>query len=73
MLALGVSVAAQVTPPSPEVRLDKTAFGTSKSAKVKPVIASVKVKVTVAVSPIFSAVSDIVMADASAGRSVSTA
>jgi hypothetical protein len=61
VLALGVSVTVQVMPPSPVMRLDKTAFGADKSAVVKPVTASVKVNVTVAVSPIFSAVSLIVM------------
>ena len=65
-------MAVQVVPPSTLARLDKTAFGAVTSAVVKPVIASVKVKVTVAVSPIFNAVSLIVMADASAGRTVST-
>ena len=72
VLALGVSVAVQVVPPSTLARLDKTAFGAVTSDVVKPVIASVKVKVTVAVSPIFNAVSLIVIADASAGRTVST-
>ena len=73
VLAAGVSVAVQVMPPSPVVRLDKTAFGASKPAVVKPVIASVKEKVTVAVSPILSAVSLIVMLLAKVGRCVSTA
>ena len=72
-LALGVSVAVQVMPPSPVKRFDSTAFGTVTSAVVKPVTASVKVKVTVAVSPIFSAVSEIEMDEASDGRTVSTA
>ena len=48
-------------------------FGAVTSAVVKPVTASAKVKVTVAVSPIFSAVSEIVMAEARVGRTVSTA
>ena len=72
-LALGVSVAVQVKPPSLEARLDKTPSGAVRSAVSKAVTASVKTKVTVAVSPIFSAVSEMVMADASAGRTVSTA
>ena len=72
VLALGVSVAFQVMPPSPVVRLDSAALGAVKSAVVKPLTASVKVKVTVAVSPMPRAVSLIVMAEASAGRAVST-
>ena len=72
-LALGVSVAVQVMPPSSLERFDSTAFGTVTSAVVKPVTASVKVNVTVAVSPIFRAVSDMAMDEASDGRTVSTA
>ena len=48
-------------------------MGAVRSAVVKPVMASVNVKVTLAVSPIFSAVSLIVMLLASEGRAVSTA
>ena len=73
MLAAGVSVAVQVMPPSPEPRLLSEALGALRSAVVKPVTASVKAKVTVAVSPIFSAVSLIVMLLAKVGRTVSTA
>ena len=66
-------VAVQVMPPSPVVRVERLPFGAVTSAVVKPVMASVKVKVTVAVSPIFSAVSEIVIAEARDGRAVSTA
>ncbi len=44
-----------------------------RSAVVNPVTASANVNVTVAVSPIFSAVSEIVMAEARTGRTVSIA
>ena len=73
VLAEGVSVAVQVMPLSALLRLAKAPLSAFRSAVVKPVTASVKVKVTVGVSPIFSAVSEMVMADASAGRAVSTA
>ena len=71
--AAGVSVAVQVMPPSPVVRLDSEAVGANRSAEVKPVTASVKTKVTVAVSPMRKAVSLMVMLAARLGRSVSTA
>ena len=71
VLALGVSVAVQVVPPSLEARLDSTPLGAVRSAVVKPVTASLKVKVTVAVSPILSAVSEIVMLEANVGAVVS--
>ena len=73
LLAVGVSVAVQVMPPSPVLRFDREAFGALRSAAVKPLIASVKVMVTVAVSPIFRAVSLRVMLEAKLGRTVSTA
>ena len=73
VLALGVSVAVQVMPPSLLLRLESVALGAARSAIVKPATASVKVKVTVAVSPTRSAVSLIVMAEASVGRNVSIA
>ena len=73
VLAAGVSVAVHVMPPSPVLRLLSEALGALRSAVVKPVTASVKVKVTVAVSPIFNAVSLIVMLLAKAGRAVSIA
>ena len=73
VLALGVSVAVQVMPPSPDVRFESAALGALRSAVVKPITASVKVKVTVAVSPTRKAVSLMVMLEASVGRSVSTA
>ena len=73
VLALGVSVAVQVMPPSLLLRLESEALGALRSAIVKPVTASVNVKVTVAVSPIRRAVSLMVMAEAKVGRTVSTA
>ena len=63
----GVRVAVQVMPPLLLLGVDKVPLGTVTSAAVKPVMASVKVKVTVAVSPILRAVSLIVMAVARAG------
>ena len=73
VLTLGVSVAVQVRPPSLLLRLVRAPLATVTSAVVKPVTASVKAKVTVAVSPILSAVSEIEMADSRLGRTVSTA
>ncbi len=73
VLAFGVKVAVQVMPPSEEDRLESTPFGTETSAVVNPLTASVKVNVTVAVSPTFSAVSEIAMEEASNGRTVSIA
>ena len=70
---VGVSVAVQVKPPLLVARLVNVPFDTVTAAVVKPVTASVKVKVTVAVSPIFNAVSLIVMLLAKAGRTVSIA
>ena len=73
VVALGVSVAVQVMPPSPVVRLDSAALGAVKSAVVKPVTASEKTQVTVAVSLMRRAVSSRVMLAASVGRTVSIA
>ena len=73
VVALGVSVAVQVIPPSLLLRLDKEPLGALRSAVVKPLTASVKVKVTVAVSPMRKAVSLMVMLEASVGRNVSIA
>ena len=70
---VGVSVAVQVIPPSPVLKFESEPLGAVRSAVVKPVMASENVKVTVAVSPIFSAVSLIVMLLASVGRAVSMA
>ncbi|ACG77435.1 conserved hypothetical protein [Phenylobacterium zucineum HLK1] len=67
----GVRVAVQVIP-SPLARSLSAPLGTTTSSTVKPLTASVKVKVTVAVSPIFSAVSEMAMPLARAGRWVST-
>ncbi len=50
-LAVGVKVAVQVMPPSPEVTALKVPFGIVKSALENPVTASEKVKVTSDVSP----------------------
>ena len=68
---VGVSVAVQVIPPSTVPKLDSEALGADRSPIVKPVTASVKVKVTCVVSPIDSAVS--VSAMLAVGRTVSTA
>ena len=57
ILAVGVKVAVQVTPPSEELRPARLPLGTVRSAPVKPVTASLKVKVTSEVSPAASAVS----------------
>ena len=73
MLASGVKVAVQVIPPSPETKADNTPFGLVMSAVVKLLIASLKVKVTVDVSPIFKALSERVTAEAKTGRTVSIA
>src|SRR5262249_62061694 len=48
----------QVTPPSPEVNVPSVPFGAVTSALLKLLTASENVIVTVAVSPILSAVSD---------------
>ena len=58
MFELGVSVAVQVMPPSLLLRLARSAFGAETSAVAKPLTASLKVNVTVAVSPIFNAASE---------------
>ena len=65
--AVGVSVAVQVMPPSPLERFVMVEFGVVRSAAVKPVMASAKIKVTVAVSPILRAVSLMVIEDARDG------
>ena len=70
---LGVSVAVQVMPPSLLASPDKSPLGTVTSSAVKPVTASLNVKVTVAVSPAISVVSEMVIALARLGRTVSTA
>ena len=56
-LTVGVSVAAQVTPPSPLLTALSVPLATVRSALVKPVTASLKVMVTSEVSPMTSAVS----------------
>ena len=55
--AVGVNVPVQVTPPSLELTSVSVPPATVRSAFVKPATASLKVIVTVVVSPIFSAVS----------------
>ena len=67
----GVRVAVQVTPSSLLASPDRLPLGTVTSPTVKPVTASLNVKVTVAVSPIFKAVSEMAIAWAREGRSVS--
>ena len=58
ILAVGVKVAVQVVPPSPELTALSEPFGIVISALVKPVTAVENVKVTVEVSPALSAESD---------------
>ena len=69
----GVRVAVQVTPPSLLPGSDRLPWGTVTSSAVKPVTASLNVKVTVAVSPAISVVSEMVIALSRLGRIVSTA
>ena len=68
-LLVGVKVAVHVIPPSEEDTDDRVPFAMVKSALVNPLTASEKVIVTVAVSPIFSAVSESVIV--AVGRAVS--
>ncbi|MNV73471.1 hypothetical protein D3C71_1666220 [compost metagenome] len=70
-LALGVSVAVQVIPPSLLLRPVTVPLATVRSAVVKPLTASVKVMVTTDVSPELSAVSATTIL--ALGRCVSTA
>src|SRR5439155_26348722 len=55
MFAVGVNVAVQVTPPSPEVSALSAPFSTHTSLLSKAATASLNTIVTVEVSPIFSA------------------
>jgi hypothetical protein len=57
----GVYVPVQVVPPSLELSEETAPLATVRSAVVKPVTASLKVMVTVAVSPAASAESDSAM------------
>ena len=57
VVAAGVSVAVQVMPPSLELTLLSVPLPTVRSALVKPVTASLKVKVTIEVSPMVSKLS----------------
>ena len=70
VLALGVSVAVQVTPLSLELTDDSVPLAMVRSALVKPLTASEKVKVTSEVSPIDSASSVTTML--TVGRTPST-
>ena len=69
-LAVGVKVAVQVKPPSLVLTLESVPLAMVRSALVKPVTTSLKVKVTSEVSPIFSALSATTMV--TVGRVVST-
>ena len=62
VVAEGVRVAVQVMPPSELDRFERAALGAVRSAVVKPVTASEKVKVMVAVSPLFNVEALLVMA-----------
>ena len=55
--AVGVNVAVQVIPPSPELTALSVPFAMLRSAFVKPVTASLKVNVTSDVSPTFKLLS----------------
>ncbi|MNF92158.1 hypothetical protein D3C84_747950 [compost metagenome] len=57
MLAVGVRVAVQVMPPSPLERPLRAPLATVKSPMARPLTASLKVMVTVEVSPMARAVS----------------
>ncbi|MNT48775.1 hypothetical protein D3C72_1855740 [compost metagenome] len=70
-LAVGVSVAVQVMPPSPLERPLSVPLATVKSPMARPLTASLKVIVTVLVSPEASAVSATTML--AVGRKVSMA
>ena len=59
--AVGVNVAVQVIPPSVETKLLSVPFSTVTSELSKPVTGSENLMVTVEVSPLVRAVSDIVM------------
>ncbi|MNJ58502.1 hypothetical protein D3C77_541350 [compost metagenome] len=69
--AVGVRVAVQVMPPSALLKPLNTPLATVKSAVVNPVTASLKVMVTVDVSPMVSEVSATTML--AVGRTVSMA
>ena len=71
VLATGVKVAVQVTPPLLLVTALKVPFEMVRSSLVKPETASLKVMVTREVSPILSALSATTMV--AVGRTVSTA
>ena len=70
-LELGVNRPVQVRPPSLEANPAIVPLGTVRSAVVKPVTAMLKAKVTVEVSPIFSAARDIEMVAEGVGATAS--
>jgi hypothetical protein len=65
----GVNLAVQIDPLCDDVGLVREPFATVRSAAENAVIGSLKVNVTVAMSPIFRAVSDIAIV--AVGRRVS--
>ncbi|MNE54633.1 hypothetical protein D3C80_1494250 [compost metagenome] len=69
MLSVGVRVAVQVIPPSPLLRLLRAPLATVKSPMARPLTASLKVIVTVLVSPAARAASATTML--AVGRRVS--
>ncbi len=71
MLAVGVSVAVQVMPPSKELTVLSVPLAIDRSTLAKPVTASENVMVTSEVSPTASALSATTML--AVGRIVSTA
>ena len=71
VLVVGVKVAVQVMPPSAVLTVLRAPLATVRSLLLKPVTASLKVMVTVEVSPAISALSDRLML--AVGRCVSTA
>ncbi|MOA57021.1 hypothetical protein D3C78_1811180 [compost metagenome] len=70
MLAVGVKVAVQVTPPSLLLTALNVPLGTLRSALVKPLTASLKVMVTCVVSPALRVESTMTMV--AVGRWLST-
>lgn len=71
VLELGVKVAVQVTPPSPELTALRLPLATVKSALLKPLTASLKVIVTNEVVPAFKEV--VLITKEAVGRTVSIA
>jgi hypothetical protein len=71
MSAVGVKVAVQVMPSSVVARVPREPFATLTSSLLKSATASLKMMVTVAVSPILSAVS-LIETEVTVGERVST-